>query len=104
MAPLEIKHTSARTAAGAGAHPLEMRARRVAAQISQRRGGPAGCQSLALRHEGTVEIACNLLTPSAPSISVVHDLVEAAARAEGLRVVRQYCTGLSPEEILCMIP
>jgi glutamate formiminotransferase len=83
---------------------LLVRARRVAAQISQRRGGPAGCQSLALRHEGTVEIACNLLTPSAPSISVVHDLVEVAARAEGLRVVRQYCTGLSPEEILCMIP
>jgi glutamate formiminotransferase len=83
---------------------LLVRARRVAAQISQRRGGPVGCQSLALEHaEGSVEVACNLLTPSAPPVAEVHRLVERLAHAEGLRVIGHYCTGLTPEEILSAI-
>jgi len=76
------------------------RARAVAAVVSQRRGGPAGCQSMALPHEGnTVEVACNLLSPAAPPPEEVRRLVAAAAQAQGLRIERDYCTGLTPQEI-----
>ena len=82
------------------AETLHQRARVVAAAVSQRRGGPAGCQSMALAHEGgTVEVACNLLSPTAPSTEEVRRLVEAAAHAQGLRILRDYCTGLTPQEI-----
>jgi glutamate formiminotransferase len=79
---------------------LLIRARKVAAVVSAHRGGPIGCQSLALPHaNGTVEVACNLLAPQAPDTATVRVLVENAAHTEGLRVVRHYTTGLSPEEI-----
>jgi glutamate formiminotransferase len=89
--------------AGAGAggrEELHARARRVAAVVSQRRGGPPGCQSLALAHAGgAVEVACNLLSPTAPEPTQVRRLVEAAAATEGLRIVGDYCTGLSPAAV-----
>jgi glutamate formiminotransferase len=74
--------------------------KRVAAVVSARRGGPLGCQSLALSHiPGVIEVACNLLH-GAPPKETVRELVACAAAPLGLRIVRDYTTGLTPEEIL----
>ena len=92
---------------------LLVEARAVAMAVSARRGGPAGCQSMALgRHVGEeaagsdaqsqneVEVACNVLAPPAgPSLDKVSALVAAAAQSRGLRVVRQYCTNVEPHQL-----
>ena len=92
---------------------LLVEARAVAMAVSARRGGPAGCQSMALgRHVGEeaagsdaqsqneVEVACNVLAPPAgPSLDTVTSLVVAAAQSRGLRVVRQYCTNVEPHQL-----
>jgi hypothetical protein len=46
-----------------------------------------------------IEVACNLL-PSAPTLESVKALVAGAAAPLGLRVVRDYSTGLVPEEVI----
>ena len=76
------------------------RAQRVARALSQRRGGPPGVQSLALAHgDGSVEVACNLLTPAAPAVDQVRTLLRDLAAREGLTVTGDYCTGAEPEDI-----
>lgn len=83
-------------------------ARHVAAAVSARRGGPAGCQSMALEHQGDggdgaaqeeVEVACNILTPAGPAVERVRELVAAAAGLRGLRIVSDYCTNLEPAQL-----
>jgi hypothetical protein len=88
-------------------------ARTVAMAVSARRGGPAGCQSMALgRHTGggaagsgtqceeEVEVACNVLAPPAgPSLDTVSSLVADAALSRGLRIVRSYCTNVEPHQL-----
>ena len=88
-------------------------ARTVAMAVSARRGGQAGCQSMALgRHvsggaagsgaqcEEEVEVACNVMAPPAgPTLDTVSSLVANAAQSRGLRVVRSYCTNVEPHQL-----
>ena len=88
-------------------------ARTVAMAVSARRGGPGGCQSMALgRHVGgeaagtgaqceeEVEVACNVMAPPAgPTLDTVSSLVADAAQSRGLRVVRSYCTNVEPHQL-----
>lgn len=80
---------------------LLARCRSAAAVVSARRGGPPGCQALALPHgPGTCEVACNLLAPLAPPPEEVKRLVQHAAERLGLQLVGDYFTGLTPEELM----
>jgi glutamate formiminotransferase len=74
-------------------------ARRVSNAVSQRRGGLAGVQAMALPHAEGVEVACNLLDPAATPPAVVLAAISAAADAAGIEVSGYYVLGRAPEEL-----
>jgi glutamate formiminotransferase len=74
-------------------------ARRVSNAVSQRRGGLAGVQAMALPHADGVEVACNLLDPAATPPAAVLAAIRAAAADAGIGVSGHYVLGRSPEEL-----
>ncbi|XP_010540857.1 PREDICTED: uncharacterized protein LOC104814491 [Tarenaya hassleriana] len=79
----------------------DMRAvRRMARRVSERGGGLARVQAMALVHgEGVTEVACNLLEPSEVGGDKVQQEMERLGREEGLRVGKGYYTDHTPQQI-----
>ncbi|XP_023641157.1 formimidoyltransferase-cyclodeaminase isoform X1 [Capsella rubella] len=74
--------------------------RRVARKASERGGGLASVQTMALVHgEGVIEVACNLLNPSQVGGEEVQELIERLGREEGLLVGKGYYTDYTPDQI-----
>lgn len=57
---------------------------------------------MGLEHEGCLEVACNLLDPTASPPEAVQRRLEALAQAQGLRLGRSYRIGKSPEEVVAL--
>lgn len=74
--------------------------KRIARKVSERGGGLADVQAMALLH-GTdcIEIACNLLDTDVSSPDAVQHLVATLAAKEGVQAADGYLTGHSKEEI-----
>lgn len=76
-------------------------ARKVARAVSQRGGGLAAVQAMALRHKDGIEVACNLLDPRVSPAEAVLREVQRLAAAAGLAVPGQgYRTNKSPGELV----
>lgn len=75
--------------------------KRIARKVSERGGGLAKVQAMALLH-GTdcIEIACNLLDTDVSNPQAVQHLVAALAAKEGVQASNGYLTGHSKEDIL----
>lgn len=74
--------------------------KRIARQVSERGGGLAQVQAMALLHgDDCIEIACNLLDTDVSSPDAVQRVVEALAAKEGVQAAGGYLTGYSKEEI-----
>lgn len=74
--------------------------RRVARKASERGGGLASVQTMALVHgEGVIEVACNLLNPSQVGGDEVQGLIERLGREEGLLVGKGYYTDYTADQI-----
>ncbi|KAJ0427453.1 putative 5-formyltetrahydrofolate cyclo-ligase, Glutamate formimidoyltransferase [Helianthus annuus] len=75
--------------------------RRIAKRVSGRGGGLASVQSMALVHDNNViEVACNLLEPSAVGGEQVQGLVEQLGTGAGVSVGKGYFTDLSQDDII----
>ncbi|KAG7641489.1 Formiminotransferase N-terminal subdomain [Arabidopsis suecica] len=75
--------------------------RRIARKTSERGGGLASVQTMALVHgEGVIEVACNLLNPSQVGGDEVQGLIERLGREEGLLVGKGYYTDYTPDQIV----
>lgn len=74
-------------------------ARHVARAVSERGGGLAGVQAMALPHIDGIEVACNLLDPRRVSPAEVLAEVQRLAGAAGLEVGPAYRTNKAPEEL-----
>ncbi|KAJ0630695.1 putative 5-formyltetrahydrofolate cyclo-ligase, Glutamate formimidoyltransferase [Helianthus annuus] len=75
--------------------------RRIAKRVSGRGGGLASVQSMALVHDNNViEVACNLLEPSAVGGEQVQGLVEQLGTEAGVSVGKGYFTDLSQDDII----
>ncbi|MFS8029628.1 putative 5-formyltetrahydrofolate cyclo-ligase, Glutamate formimidoyltransferase [Helianthus anomalus] len=75
--------------------------RRIAKRVSGRGGGLASVQSMALVHDNNViEVACNLLEPSAVGGEQVQGLVEQLGTEAGVSVGKGYFTDLSQDHII----
>lgn len=78
-------------------------ARRVSRAVSERGGGLAGVEAMALRQEsGSIEVACNLTDASASPPAVVEARIAALAAAEGLALGTPYIIGKLPAEMLAL--
>ncbi len=76
-------------------------ARAVARAVSERGGGLAGVQAMALRHTDGIEVACNLLDPAASPPEAVLAAVQRLAAQHGRLVVGPaYRTNKSPEQLV----
>ncbi|XP_010467763.1 PREDICTED: formimidoyltransferase-cyclodeaminase-like isoform X1 [Camelina sativa] len=74
--------------------------RRLSRKTSERGGGLASVQTMALVHgEGVIEVACNLLNPSQVGGDEVQGLIERLGREEGLLVGKWYYTDYTPDQI-----
>ncbi|KAK9213875.1 hypothetical protein WN944_005860 [Citrus x changshan-huyou] len=74
--------------------------RRIAKRVSERGGGLASVQAMALTHgEVITEVACNLLEPSKIGGDKVQLEVQKLAGEEGMAVGKGYYTDLSQKEI-----
>lgn len=91
---------------GSGGSSIDLAAaRRVARAVSERGGGLAGVEAMALAHQGgVVEVACNVLAPAVSTPLAVQAAIEAAAAAEGLGVQRgaSYVIGRLPPDVIAM--
>jgi glutamate formiminotransferase len=74
--------------------------RAVAKAVSERGGGLAGVQAMALQHDEGIEVACNLLAPNKVGPAAVEGEVKKLAEERGLAVKRAYCTGRNVEEMI----
>ncbi|KAH9684812.1 Folic acid binding / transferase [Citrus sinensis] len=75
--------------------------RRIAKRVSERGGGLASVQAMALTHgEVITEVACNLLEPSKIGGDKVQLEVKKLAGEEGMAVGKGYYTDLSQKEII----
>ncbi|GAB2285336.1 hypothetical protein Dimus_019790 [Dionaea muscipula] len=75
--------------------------RRIAKRVSERGGGLASVQSMALAHgKDVIEVACNLLEPSIVGGDKVQLEVERLAREQGMDVGKGYYTDLSQDQII----
>ena len=75
--------------------------RRIAKRVSERGGGLASVQAMALTHgEVITEVACNLLEPSKIGGDKVQLEVKTLAGEEGMAVGKGYYTDLSQKEII----
>ena len=78
----------------------DMRAvREMAREVSERGGGLAGVQAMALQHEKGIEVACNLLRPLEVDAGVVEREIRRLAGKKDLKVLDAYCTGKTVEEL-----
>lgn len=76
-------------------------AKLIARKVSERGGGLARVQAMALLHgDNCIEIACNLLDMEVSGPDVVQNLVSDLATVEEIRVHPGYLTGYSEDEIL----
>ncbi|KAL0733473.1 hypothetical protein Bca4012_009683 [Brassica carinata] len=74
--------------------------RRMARKVSERGGGLASVQTMALVHgEGVIEVACNLLNPSQVGGDEVQGLIERLGREEDLPVGKGYYTDYTADQI-----
>ncbi|KAL1219405.1 Formiminotransferase cyclodeaminase-like protein [Cardamine amara subsp. amara] len=74
--------------------------RRIARKASERGGGLASVQTMALVHgEGVIEVACNLLSPSQVGGDEVQGLIERLGGEEGVLVGKGYYTDYTPDQI-----
>ncbi|BBN05055.1 hypothetical protein MPTK1_3g09890 [Marchantia polymorpha subsp. ruderalis] len=74
--------------------------RKIAKKVSERGGGLADVQAMALLHgEARMEIACNLLDVQKSSPQMVQNLVASLGESAGVDVGQGYLTGQSDEEI-----
>ncbi|CAN7063627.1 unnamed protein product [Brassica oleracea var. botrytis] len=74
--------------------------KRMARKASERGGGLASVQTMALVHgEGVIEVACNLLNPSIVGGDEVQGLIERLGREEGLIVGKGYYTDYTADQI-----
>ncbi|KAL0885562.1 hypothetical protein Bca101_009545 [Brassica carinata] len=74
--------------------------RRMARKVSERGGGLASVQTMALVHgEGVIEVACNLLNPSQVRGDEVQGLIERLGKEEGLLVGEGYYTDYTADQI-----
>ncbi|CAH8341583.1 unnamed protein product [Eruca vesicaria subsp. sativa] len=72
----------------------------LARNVSERGGGLASVQTMALVHgEGVIEVACNLLNPSQVGGDEVQGLIERLGREEGLLVGKGYYTDFTADQI-----
>ena len=74
-------------------------ARGVARAVSERGGGLAGVQAMALRHIDGIEVACNLLGGGVTEPAVL-GAVRVLAEAAGVAVGAGYRTNKAPEELV----
>ncbi|XP_076961140.1 formiminotransferase cyclodeaminase-like protein [Bidens hawaiensis] len=74
--------------------------RRIAKRVSGRGGGLASVQSMALVHDGVIEVACNLLEPSVVGADQVQSEVERLGTEAVVTVGKGYFTDLSQDEIV----
>lgn len=73
--------------------------KRIARKVSERGGGLAKVQAMALLHGADcIEIACNLLDTDVSSPDAVQHLVATLAAKEGIQATGGYLTGHSKEE------
>jgi len=75
----------------------------VARRVSERGGGLPKVQAMALFHNDTIEIACNILDTGVTPPQAVQDFVESAFRevgAQGALVGPGYLPGLTPDKAL----
>jgi hypothetical protein len=82
--------------------PARGAAREVAREISERGGGLARVEAMALQHQGVVEVACNLLDYRVSGPQQVEAAVRAAAAARGAGTGGAYCIGKLPEEMVAL--
>ncbi|EFN58522.1 hypothetical protein CHLNCDRAFT_17265, partial [Chlorella variabilis] len=75
-------------------------ARAVARSVSERGGGLAAVQAMALRHLGGIEVACNLLQPATTPPEAVLGTIQRLAGQRGLAVGPAYRTNKAPEELV----
>lgn len=75
-------------------------ARAIARAVTQRGGGLAGVQAMALRHSEGIEVATNLLDPAASPPAAVLAAVQRLAAERGLEVGAAYRTNKTPEELV----
>ncbi|CAN7096138.1 unnamed protein product [Brassica rapa subsp. narinosa] len=74
--------------------------KRIARKASERGGGLASVQTMALVHgEGVIEVACNLLNPSQVGGDEVQGLIERLGGEEGLIVGKGYYTDYTADQI-----
>ncbi|KAL8253383.1 hypothetical protein R6Q59_037076 [Mikania micrantha] len=74
--------------------------RRIAKRVSERGGGLASVQSMALVHDGVIEVACNMLEPSEVGGDQVQGAVEQLGTEAGVTVGKGYFTDLSQDDII----
>ncbi|XP_076891679.1 formiminotransferase cyclodeaminase-like protein [Bidens hawaiensis] len=74
--------------------------RKIAKRVSGRGGGLASVQSMALVHDGVIEVACNLLEPSVVGGDQVQGAVERLGTEAGVTVGKGYFTDFSQDEII----
>ncbi|KAD4584038.1 hypothetical protein E3N88_21639 [Mikania micrantha] len=74
--------------------------RRIAKRVSERGGGLASVQSMALVHGGVIEVACNMLEPSEVGGDQVQGAVEQLGTEAGVTVGKGYFTDLSQDDII----
>ncbi|KAL8233224.1 hypothetical protein R6Q57_003002 [Mikania cordata] len=74
--------------------------RRIAKRVSGRGGGLASVQSMALVHDGVIEVACNVLEPSEVGGDQVQGAIEQLGTEAGVTVGKGYFTDLSQDDII----
>ena len=74
-------------------------ARRIARAVSERGGGLARVEAMALPHGGEVEVACNLLDSAVSSPADVLARTRELAAAQGIEVGEAYVIGHTPDRI-----
>ena len=77
-------------------------ARAIAREVSERGGGLAAVEAMALQHSGLVEVACNLLDYRRSGPPEVEEAVRAAAAQRGISLGRAYCIGKLPGEMVAL--
>ncbi|KAK9807717.1 hypothetical protein WJX72_007104 [[Myrmecia] bisecta] len=75
-------------------------ARQLARAISERGGGLPGVQAMALQHEHSLEVACNLQDPDVSPAEMVQAHANKLGQRLGLTVGVGYRIGKTPEELI----